>query len=88
MREELIEITKEYVKDFFKNDFSGHDYYHTTRVYNLAKSIVNIEGGNNEIVELSALLHDVDDYKLVEKNNEPFHNAKNFLRKTMLMKEK
>lgn len=78
---ELIQRTKEYVKDFFKNDFSGHDYYHTMRVYNLAKSIAKIEGGNIEIIELSALLHDVDDYKLVEKNKEPFHNTKTFLRK-------
>lgn len=46
LEEELIQRTKEYVKDFFKNDFSGHDYYHTMRVYNLAKNIAKIEGGN------------------------------------------
>lgn len=80
MNDNLIEKTKEYVKEFFKNDFSGHDYYHTMRVYNLAKSIAKSEGGDIEIVGLSALLHDVDDYKLVEKNDEPFHNAKVFLR--------
>ena len=80
MKTELIEKTKEYVKDFFKEDFSGHDYYHTIRVYNLARKIAMIEGGDSEIIELAALLHDVDDYKLVKKNNELFHNAKTFLK--------
>ncbi len=69
---ELIEQAKKYVKDFFKNDCSGHDYYHTLRVYNLAKTLLKVEGGNKKIIELAALLHDVDDYKLVKNNKEPY----------------
>lgn len=78
--ENLIDKTILYVKEFFENDFSGHDFWHTLRVYNLAKSIANNEICNLEIVCLSALLHDVDDYKLVGEAAEPFKNAKKFLK--------
>lgn len=77
----IIEETLEYVKKFFESDFSGHDFYHTLRVYNLAKTIKEKEGGNKEIIELAALLHDIDDYKLVGEQQEEFYNAKTFLRK-------
>ena len=75
-----IEKTIEYVKKFFENDFSGHDFYHTLRVYNLARYITNFEKCDIELVCLGALLHDVDDYKLVGEENEPFNNAKTFLK--------
>ena len=35
----VIENALEYVKEYFSKDYSGHDYYHTLRVYKLAKSI-------------------------------------------------
>lgn len=75
-----MDRTLEYVKEFFKNDFSGHDYYHTLRVYNLSKYIAGFEKCNTKLVYLAALLHDVDDYKLVGHEEESFHNAKSFLR--------
>ena len=62
---DIIELATEYVKNFFKDDHSGHDYYHTMRVYNLAKNIADFEKCEKEIVYLGALLHDVDDIKLV-----------------------
>ena len=79
--EDLIELTIEYIREFFKNDFSGHDFYHTIRVYKLAKHIAKTEKCDMEIVSLAALLHDVDDIKLVGKQKERFINAKTFLRK-------
>lgn len=78
--ESIVDRTLEYVKEFFKNDFSGHDYYHTLRVYNLSKYIAGFEKCNTKLVYLAALLHDVDDYKLVGHEEESFHNAKSFLR--------
>ena len=68
-----------YAKDFFVDEFSGHDFYHTLRVYNLAKYIAESEECDKELVCLAALLHDVDDYKIVGKDAEAFYNAKNFL---------
>lgn len=75
----IIENAKQYIKSFFESDFSGHDYWHTIRVYNLASSIAKTENCDKELVYLGALLHDVDDYKLVGKDHEPFENAKKFL---------
>ena len=76
----LIENTIEYVKEFFAKEYTGHDFYHTLRVYNMAKKIAEHEKCNEELVYLGALLHDVDDYKLVGQEDEPFKNAKTYLR--------
>lgn len=84
----IIEKAIEYVKAFFENDFSGHDFYHTLRVYNLAKFIAERENGDKEIIELSALLHDVDDYKLVGEQEEKFKNTKEFLKSCNYPSEK
>lgn len=83
----LIENTLAYVKGFFKNDYSGHDYYHTLRVYQMAKRIGEIEKADMKIVLLAALLHDVDDYKLVVNPIEPFHNAITFLKSQSIIEE-
>ena len=64
MDEILINKTIEKAKEFFENEFSGHDYWHTLRVYNVAKTIAEKEKCDIEIVCLAALLHDFDDAKI------------------------
>ena len=64
MQNVLIQQTLEYVKKIFENDYSGHDYFHTLRVYRMATRIAEQENANVELVQLTALLHDVDDIKL------------------------
>ena len=86
--ENIINETIEFVKNFFENDYSGHDFYHTIRVYNLAKYIAGFEKCDTEIVSLSALLHDVDDIKIVGIQEEKYINAKSFLRKNNYPEEK
>ena len=76
----IIEKTIEYVKEFFKNDFSGHDYYHSLRVYQNAVRIAEIENADSGIVSLAALLHDVDDYKLSPETACDMNNARVFLK--------
>ncbi|MGD1823632.1 MAG: HD domain-containing protein [Pleomorphochaeta sp.] len=76
---ELINEATKYVKQIFINDFSGHDYYHTERVYKLAKEISKNEDCDIEKVCLVALLHDVDDHKLSKKTNKNQDNARLFL---------
>ena len=63
-RREIPEALREGVRRFFAGDHSGHDWYHTVRVVNLALSLAEAEGADRGIVTLAALLHDVDDYKL------------------------
>ncbi len=65
----IIEKTKEYVKDTLFNESSGHDWYHIERVYNLAKTLAEKEGADSFIVELAALLHDMEDWKFSEENS-------------------
>lgn len=57
---------KSYIKKIFENDSSGHDYFHSIRVYKLAMKIVKRENCDKNIVMMSALLHDVDDKKLFQ----------------------
>lgn len=78
--EQLINKTIEFVKQFFKNEYSGHDYFHTLRVYNTAIEIAKEEQANLKIVSLAALLHDVDDVKLSPDTCLNKDNARNFLK--------
>ena len=61
---EIIQHVKEHVKGVFSADTTGHDWHHIERVYNMACYLQKHEGGNREVVELAALLHDISDHKL------------------------
>ena len=62
----LIEKTKAFVKEKCYGEGSGHDWYHIYRVYNTAKFIAEKEGGDLFIIEMTALLHDIDDWKFLK----------------------
>lgn len=79
MNNGIIDRALEFVKEKFSNDFSGHDYFHTLRVFNMATRIAEREGANLEIVQLAALLHDVDDRKLSPDTCETKAKARAFL---------
>lgn len=81
MENRLISLAIEYVKQTFENDYSGHDFFHTFRVYKMATNIALKENANIEIVQLSALLHDVDDIKLSPETHLNKDRAVSFLRK-------
>lgn len=74
-----IEVLKLTVKNTFSGDFSGHDYMHTIRVLENAIILQSYEGGNLYLIELAALLHDVDDKKLFRETSENKINAVNAL---------
>lgn len=75
----IIQECIKYITPLFENDSSGHDLDHTLRVYNLSLEILKKEKkGDKEIISLASLLHDVDDYKLF--NTENNYNARNFLK--------
>lgn len=76
----IINKCIEYVKEYFKNESSGHDFYHTLRVYNTAKKIAILENADVEIVMLAALLHDVDDIKISPNTYKNKDHARCFLK--------
>ncbi len=64
MNDKFFEGLKEKIKPYFE-DYGGHSFEHTKRVYNLALKIAENEIKNNnseidlDIIKASALLHDI-----------------------------
>ena len=79
MNKEIIARAAEYVKEKFENEYSGHDWFHTLRVFRAATRIAEAEGADLVTVQLAALLHDVDDRKLSPETYEDKANARTFL---------
>ena len=75
----MTESVIKFVKGIFAYDCSGHDYHHTMRVYRLAMQIAEQENADMLIVQLAALLHDVDDVKLSPETHEAKKNAVGFM---------
>ena len=80
MESTIISQALEYVKTVFEKDYSGHDYFHTFRVYKMATQLAMKEKANLQIVQLAALLHDVDDIKLSPETHATQKKATDFLR--------
>lgn len=79
MHKEIIDHAAAYVREKFENEYSGHDWFHTLRVFKTATRIAEAEGADVETVQLAALLHDVDDRKLSPETYEDKANARGFL---------
>ena len=77
MDEKVFSDAADFSRDIFADDSSGHDFYHTMRVHDLARTICSKEGGDMDIVRLASLLHDVDDRKLFGDNG--YANARRFM---------
>lgn len=86
-KELIIEKTKIFAKDKLYGEGSGHDWFHIERVYNLATYICEKENGDEFIVKMTALLHDIDDWKFKKENNTDTTVTENFL-KSMNIDEK
>lgn len=65
-----LQKTADYIRKYFENEGSGHDWWHIHRVQNMALKLAEKEGGDRFIIEMAALLHDLDDWKL-KSSNEP-----------------
>ena len=69
-KKEVINKVINYLGSNFKNEDTGHDYWHFIRVWKMAKKIAEAEGGDLLIIELGALLHDIADWKFNNGTNE------------------
>lgn len=68
--DQIIQQTAEYIRKEFSDDSSGHDWWHIYRVWKNAIAICEIEKADSFIVQLAALLHDLDDWKFNETGDE------------------
>jgi uncharacterized protein len=62
-QESHIRQTIQFVKETLAGAEAGHDWFHIERVFKTAKTINAVEGGDELIVSLAALLHDIADSK-------------------------
>lgn len=75
---ETIDAAKEYIERLFAGNVDGHGLDHSMRVYRNAMLLADAYPvADRFIVALSALLHDADDYKLFQTENNA--NARSFL---------
>ena len=86
--EQTIQKAIEFIKNVFKEDFSGHDFYHSMRVYRMALKIAEAEKADTETVALAALLHDGDDRKLSPQTAAKKDRAVGFMRSQNVPEEK
>jgi len=78
-QQQLIQKTADYIKGEFSDDSSGHDWWHIYRVWKNAITICEHEKADAFIVQLAALLHDLDDWKFNEIGDETPLRAKMWL---------
>lgn len=66
----IIDQTINFVKITLANAETGHDWFHIERVYKTAQTINAVEKGDDLIVTLAALLHDIADSKFNDGDEE------------------
>ncbi|MDB0062931.1 HD domain-containing protein [Crocinitomicaceae bacterium] len=60
---EIINQIESVLKEEWKNEPTGHDWEHIRRVRDMSMHIQSLEGGDRDVIELGALLHDISDHK-------------------------
>ena len=83
----IIKRIQENVKETLRGETTGHDWWHAWRVWKLAKKIAKKERGDLFVIELAALLHDVEDWKFSGKRNSGINLAKKWLTELKVAKK-
>lgn len=63
---DVVPATINFIKKKFSGEASGHDWWHSKRVYDTSLQLLKLENNprtNKEVVALAALLHDIADWK-------------------------
>ncbi len=72
-KSDIIHATAQWVESRMSGETTGHDWWHTFRVWKTALKISKTEGGDSFIIQMAALLHDMGDHKFfggVDKTRE------------------
>ncbi|MEO6536149.1 MAG: HD domain-containing protein [Candidatus Paceibacterota bacterium] len=77
----VIKAAEKFVKKALDGEGTGHDWWHIERVRNNAKLICKTEKADKFIVDLTLLLHDVGDRKVIHAKEDDYSIAENFLKK-------
>lgn len=86
MDKDIINKAIDYIKELFEGNADGHDAAHSLRVYKNTLMILEEEPGCDRMCALlAALLHDTDDHKLFNTENNA--NARKFLAENDVPKE-
>lgn len=76
---EIIQKTAEFVALEMAAEGSGHDWFHVDRVRKMAVRIGEKENCDLFVVEMAALLHDLDDWKLAGSVHDSLAKTENWL---------
>jgi len=63
-KDQIIKNVKQFIDNTLKDETTGHDNWHAIRVYRVAKEINKKERGDDFVICVSALLHDIVDRKM------------------------
>jgi len=85
--QEIIQKTERYILTEFSSEGSGHDWFHIDRVRKMALRIGQSEDCDLFQVEMAALLHDLDDWKLTGSDSHYPSGAKKWLDKMEILEE-
>uniref|UniRef100_H3GA41 HD/PDEase domain-containing protein n=1 Tax=Phytophthora ramorum TaxID=164328 RepID=H3GA41_PHYRM len=91
----LVQRTAAFVEQQLKSNDASHDWRHIERVWTVARTLareerVTVADGciSLEIVDLAALLHDIDDWKYQSDKDKPTKRAVAFLQSESVPRDK
>ncbi|CAI5732812.1 unnamed protein product [Hyaloperonospora brassicae] len=87
----LVQRTAAFVKQQLQSNDASHDWSHIQRVWTLAQSLAKEECVSEEgleVVDLAALLHDMDDWKYQSDREKPTTRAAAFLESEHVPRDK
>jgi len=88
MKHQLLDKTREFVKQRLQNTESGHDWLHIERVYQNSLQLIESISCNKNIVLVAVLVHDLNDSKFnAGKEQAILAEIKTFLRNAGMLEE-
>ncbi|MBD1371433.1 HD domain-containing protein [Hazenella sp. IB182357] len=84
-QERVISLTEHFLKNELYYDNTGHDWWHISRVTNIAKKIAIIENADVFICIIASLLHDIADEKISGDEEIGLYRVEHWLKKNEVL---